>query len=66
MQYRCRVIGLIVGTTLLVSVGADGQRLTLQDLLSAAPMGRTVLSPDGTMLAISRGGQIALMPATGG
>jgi Tol biopolymer transport system component len=44
----------------------DSQRLTLQDLVAVEPIGETVLSPDGTTFAISRNGQIALMPATGG
>jgi dipeptidyl aminopeptidase/acylaminoacyl peptidase len=44
----------------------EGARLTLQDLVSGEPIGETTLSPDGTTFAISRNGQIALMPAAGG
>lgn len=51
---------------LQVIVAANAQRLTLQDLVDVAPIGRVSLSPDGTTLAMVRGGQIALMPATGG
>jgi dipeptidyl aminopeptidase/acylaminoacyl peptidase len=62
-------------TMTLISVAAlvtpcalsqNGSRLTLQDLVSIAPMGETVLSPDGSTFAISRNGQIELMPASGG
>ncbi len=41
-------------------------RLTLQDLLATEPLGETTLSPDGTMFALVRGGQIELLPASGG
>lgn len=40
--------------------------LTLQDLLSAEPVGETALSPDGSTVALIRGGQIALLPRGGG
>jgi dipeptidyl aminopeptidase/acylaminoacyl peptidase len=43
-----------------------GSHLTLQDLLSAEPMGETALSPDGTTFAFTRNGQIMLMPSSGG
>jgi hypothetical protein len=46
--------------------GANSGRLTLQDLVSAEFIGETALSPDGTMFALSRNGQISLMPASGG
>lgn len=59
------------------AIGAYGQRpgsrpdsgmhrLTLQDLLSLRPIGETALSPDGKMIAMSRNGQIVLMPSGGG
>jgi dipeptidyl aminopeptidase/acylaminoacyl peptidase len=41
-------------------------RLTLEDLLSAEPIGQTALSPDGKTFAFTRNGQIVLMPAEGG
>jgi dipeptidyl aminopeptidase/acylaminoacyl peptidase len=45
---------------------AQARRLTLDDLLSVEAVGETALSPDGKMFAITRSGQIALMPAEGG
>src|SRR5579872_957330 len=45
---------------------AQGHRLTLEDLLSAEPIGETALSPDGKTFAMTRGGQIVLMPSEGG
>lgn len=47
-------------------VAAQNHRLTLEDLVSAEPVGETALSPDGRMFAMTRNGQIALMPSTGG
>ncbi len=47
-------------------VVAQGHRLTLEDLLSAEPIGETALSPDGKTVAMTRGGQIVLMPSEGG
>jgi dipeptidyl aminopeptidase/acylaminoacyl peptidase len=44
----------------------NSARLTLQDLVSTEGLGETVLSPDGSTFAISRNGQIALMPSNGG
>jgi dipeptidyl aminopeptidase/acylaminoacyl peptidase len=44
----------------------ESGHLTLQDLVAVEPIGETALSPDGRTFAISRNGQIALMPATGG
>lgn len=41
-------------------------RLTLEDLLSLEPIGETALSPNGTTFAVARGGQIFLMPSSGG
>jgi len=38
----------------------------LEDLLSAEPIGETALSPDGKTFAMTRGGQIVLMPSEGG
>jgi dipeptidyl aminopeptidase/acylaminoacyl peptidase len=57
--------------TFLAAVGialgaAESHKLTLEDLLSAEPIGETALSPDGKTLAITRSGQIALLPAEGG
>jgi dipeptidyl aminopeptidase/acylaminoacyl peptidase len=40
--------------------------LTLQDLLSVEPIGESALSPDGKIVALTRAGQIVLLPAEGG
>jgi dipeptidyl aminopeptidase/acylaminoacyl peptidase len=45
---------------------AELHRLTLEDLLSVEPIGQTALSPDGKTFAITRAGQIELLPADGG
>jgi dipeptidyl aminopeptidase/acylaminoacyl peptidase len=44
----------------------EGSHLTLQDLLSVEPIGESALSPDGKTIALTRAGQIALLPAEGG
>lgn len=54
----------IAGAALAAS--GETRRLTLEDLLSAEPVGDTALSPDGATVAIARSGQIALMPSDGG
>jgi dipeptidyl aminopeptidase/acylaminoacyl peptidase len=40
--------------------------LTLQDLLSVEPIGESALSPDGKTIALTRNGQIVLLPSEGG
>jgi len=45
---------------------AQTHRLTLEDLVSVEPVGETALSPDGKTFAMTRNGQIVLMPAEGG
>jgi len=40
--------------------------LTLQDLLSFEPIGDYALSPDGKTIALTRAGQIVLLPSAGG
>lgn len=45
---------------------AQTHRLTLEDLLSPEAIGEAALSPDGKTFAMTRGGQIILMPASGG
>ena len=44
----------------------DTHKLTLDDLLSTEAIGDAVLSPDGKSIAMTRSGQIDLMPAEGG
>src|SRR5581483_1119984 len=56
-------------TLLLVSCGflaAQTHRLTLEDIVSVEGIGETALSPDGKTFAMTRGGQIVLMPSEGG
>ena len=51
----------------LVKVNAqENGRLTLQDLLTVEPIGESALSPDGKTIALTRSGQIVLLPAEGG
>jgi dipeptidyl aminopeptidase/acylaminoacyl peptidase len=45
---------------------AQSHRLTLEDLVSVEPIGETALSSDGKTFAMTRNGQIVLMPADGG
>jgi dipeptidyl aminopeptidase/acylaminoacyl peptidase len=45
---------------------AQGRRITLDDILSVEAIGETALSPDGKTFAMTRNGQIVLMPAEGG
>src|SRR3954469_9099511 len=50
-----------------LSTGAESRaHFTLNDILSVEPIGETALSPDGTKIALVRGGQLQLMPAAGG
>ena len=44
----------------------EGGHLTLQDLLAVEPIGESALSPDGQTIALTRSGQIVLLPAQGG
>jgi dipeptidyl aminopeptidase/acylaminoacyl peptidase len=53
----------IAGPSVLAQISGH---LTLQDLLSVEPIGETALSPDGKTIALTRNGQIVLMPASGG
>ncbi len=48
------------------AASAQTHRLTLEDLVSPEPVGETALSPDGKTFAMTRNGQIVLMPAQGG
>jgi dipeptidyl aminopeptidase/acylaminoacyl peptidase len=48
------------------SAQQEPSHLTLQDLLSVEPIGETALSPDGKTIALTRDGQIALLPSEGG
>jgi dipeptidyl aminopeptidase/acylaminoacyl peptidase len=54
---------LIAGCGMLA---AQTHRLTLDDIVSIEGVGETALSPDGKTFAMTRGGQIVLMPAEGG
>lgn len=67
MFTRFRKLGAILFTVVLyVSTADAAPRLTLEDLLSAEPIGQTALSPDGKTFAFVRDGQIVLMPSSGG
>jgi dipeptidyl aminopeptidase/acylaminoacyl peptidase len=73
MRLFDRTIRILTAATILFSPGLmirlhaqEGARLTLLDLLSVEPIGETALSPDGNTLALTRSGQIVLLPATGG
>jgi len=55
------ICGLLAGL-----LNAQGRRLTLDDLVSVEAIGETALSPDGKTFAMTRNGQIVLMPADGG
>lgn len=58
---------LLLSPNLVIGLHAqEGARLTLQDLLSVEPIGETALSPDGNTLALTRSGQIVLLPTAGG
>lgn len=57
------ILLLLTGAALFA---ADSHRLTLEDLLSAEPIGDAALSPDGRTFALARAGQIQLLPADGG
>jgi dipeptidyl aminopeptidase/acylaminoacyl peptidase len=57
------VFSAIAGSSLLAQ---SSGHLTLQDLLSVELIGETALSPDGKTIALTRNGQIVLMPAGGG
>jgi len=45
---------------------AQTHRFTLEDVLSVEAIGETALSPDGRTFAMTRNGQIVLMPSDGG
>lgn len=51
---------------LLIASPPEAHRLTLEDLLAVEPVGETALSPDGKTIAMTKTGQIVLMPAEGG
>jgi dipeptidyl aminopeptidase/acylaminoacyl peptidase len=55
-----------IGFVLVDSLPSGAHGLTLEDLVSPEPIGDAALSPDGKTFAITRAGQIALLPAEGG
>ena len=59
-----KLISLLLAVSGIVA--AQNHRLTLEDLVSAEPVGETALSPDGRTFAMTRAGQIVLMPSDGG
>jgi dipeptidyl aminopeptidase/acylaminoacyl peptidase len=72
MNYRRSILRIALMAMLLTIVfrgeanAQEGGHLTLQDLLSAEPIGESALSPDGKTIALTRSGQIVLLPADGG
>src|SRR5579871_6434671 len=48
------------------AASSDSHKMTLEDLLSVEAIGEAALSPDGKTFAITRGGQIDLLPSDGG
>jgi dipeptidyl aminopeptidase/acylaminoacyl peptidase len=64
---RITFSGLLLPITLMPQAVAQvNAHLTLQDLLSVEPIGETTLSPDGKTIALTRAGQIDLLPSEGG
>ncbi|HML17568.1 MAG TPA: S9 family peptidase [Bryobacteraceae bacterium] len=59
-----RIVTLVFAVSGILA--AQNHRLTLEDLVSAEPIGETALSPDGKTFAMTRNGQIVLMPSEGG
>lgn len=66
-----RTLAAYVTTCFAIAAAAyagspDSHKLTLEDLLSVEAISDAALSPDGKTLAITRGGQIDLLPSDGG
>src|ERR1700730_14547032 len=57
---------VLSSVSLAATPAADRGTITLEDLASVEPLGQPALSPDGAQFALIRGGQIELMPSTGG
>jgi dipeptidyl aminopeptidase/acylaminoacyl peptidase len=57
---------LLPATQAIPSFAQNGIRITLQDILTPDGIGGTALSPDGKTLALTRDGQIELLPVEGG
>ena len=73
MSYRCPIFqGFILAAVFLPmsfhtkAHAQESRHLTLQDILSIEPVGEPALSPDGKTIALTREGQIVLLPAEGG
>ncbi|MBB6143639.1 dipeptidyl aminopeptidase/acylaminoacyl peptidase [Silvibacterium bohemicum] len=65
------VMAALAATTLLAGVpqrlsAQQTSHISLQDILSEEPITETALSPDGKTFAITRDGQIFLLPVDGG
>lgn len=65
MPNLSRQLTTFAAALFFASTALQGQKLTLQDLVSPEPIGETALSPDGSTFAIARSGQIELMSANG-
>ena len=60
-MWRLRLAICLLAFLPVAARAQTAPHLTLQDLLSAEPVGETTLSPDGNTFALVRGGQIALL-----
>ena len=65
-KWRLRLTSCLLLFLPVTSLAQTTPHITLQDLLSAEPVGQTALSPDGNTFAIIHNGQIALLPRAGG
>jgi dipeptidyl aminopeptidase/acylaminoacyl peptidase len=64
--FRSTLVLALIFVSAIALRAQTSARLTLQDLLSFEPVGDYVLSPDGKTIALTRAGQIALLPSGGG
>lgn len=67
LRYSLVLSALLFSTAQAIpSYAEHNVRLTLQDILSPEGIGESALSPDGKTIALTRSGQIVLLPADGG
>ena len=67
LVYGVTVAALLLPVAFRTQANAqEAAHLTLQDLLAIEPIGESALSPDGKTIALTRSGQIVLLPAEGG
>ena len=67
LQHSLRNLLLLsITATSVVQSQTEAHRFTLDDALSVEPVAETALSPDGKNFALTRNGQIVLLPSHGG